>query len=95
MTSPGWDPKTAAQRSRTLQAARPHLRWADGSARGYVVLDVTRDGVQADWFAVPTVEERTPEERFDKGFVSAFDNPHLVEASTPAGAVAGAPELAT
>lgn len=94
VTSPGWDPKTAADRARTLQAARPHLRWADGSSRGYVVLDVTQGGVQADWFAVPTVEERTSEERFDKGFVSAFDSPHLVEASTPARGTADAPDLA-
>lgn len=83
VTSPsGWTAETAAKRLADLKAARPHLHWADGLSHGYVMLDVTRRAVQADWFGVPTIEERTADERFEKGFVSEYDNPHLVEAAT-------------
>jgi hypothetical protein len=58
------------------------------------VLDVTASAVQADWFFVPTVEQRTTQETFAKGFVSAVDNPHLVEAAAPARPAGTAPEPA-
>ena len=80
----GWTAETAAERLRTLRAARPHLRWADGLSHGYLVLTVTREAVQSDWFGVPTIEERTGKEHFVKGFTSAFNTPHLIEASGPA-----------
>jgi len=92
ITSPsGWDPQSAPERLRGLKDARPHLRWADGLAHGYIVLDLTPEAVQADWFGVPTIEERTSEERFEKGFSSADGSPHLVEAATPARANGAAP----
>jgi hypothetical protein len=40
--------------------------------------------MQADWFFVPTVDEKTDRESFAKGFVSEAGAPHLVEVSTPA-----------
>ena len=86
VTSPsGWTPDTAAKRLADLTASRPHLRWADGLSHGYMVLNLRRDAVQADWFGVRTIDERTPDERFLKGFVSAHGAPHLVEAASPAG----------
>ncbi|MEX2662909.1 MAG: alkaline phosphatase D family protein [Vicinamibacterales bacterium] len=85
ITSPsGWNAATAADRLRQLKAARPHLRWADGLSHGYVVLNLERDALQSDWFGVPTIESRTSEEHFVKGFTSEYNNPHLVEASSPA-----------
>jgi alkaline phosphatase D len=95
VTSPsGWDQKTAADRLRRLRETRPHLHWADGLAHGYLVLDVTPDAVQADWFGVPTIEERTAGERFEKGFMSAYGAPHLREAASPAAPVSASPEPA-
>jgi hypothetical protein len=58
------------------------------------VLDLTREAVQADWFGVPTIEERTPQERFEKGFTSAFGDPHLVGAAGPARSNGVAPDPA-
>ena len=72
-------------------AARPHLHYVDGRYRGYFVLDLTRERLQADYYAVATVFDRTTEERFAKGFISESGRNHLIEASTPAGA---APEPA-
>jgi alkaline phosphatase D len=84
VTSPsGWTPENAGTRLRNAQASRPHLRWADGLSHGYVVVTVTKDAVQGDFWGVPTIEERTDKETFVKGFISEYNKPHLVEAGTP------------
>lgn len=96
VTSPngfGNTPEDIAKRAAKYRAERPHLRYVDGALRGYVVLDVTRERLQADWFYVPTVTARSAEETFGKGLVSVAGEPHLVEAATPAGTKPGA-ELA-
>lgn len=68
----------------SLQAARPHLRYVDGRYRGYVIVDLTKSRLQADYFAVPTTEERVKDERFVRGFVCEAGSHHLVESATPA-----------
>lgn len=77
-------PEQAAGRVKTLLTQRPHLKYVDGLYRGYVVLDVTRERVQADWFSVPTVTERNDTEQFMKGLVSVAGDPRLLPASGPA-----------
>ena len=56
----------------------------DGLLRGYVVVDVTHERMQADWYYVPTVTAKDDTETFGKGLVSVAGSPHLVEAATPA-----------
>jgi alkaline phosphatase D len=82
------------ERIATLLRTRPHLRYIEGLHRGYVVLDVTRQRAQADWYVVPTVSERSRAERFDKGFVTEAGRPHLVEAANAVPTRADAPEPA-
>ena len=67
-----------------LRADRPHLHYVDGRYRGYVIVDLTRERLQADYFAVKPVEDRSSDERFVKGFVSETDRNHLVETTTAA-----------
>jgi alkaline phosphatase D len=66
-----------------LPTQRPHLRFLDGRSRGYVVIDVTRDRLQADWWLLPTVRERSSEQRFAKGLVCDAGSRHLVDAASP------------
>jgi len=80
VTSPGGP---APDRVAGLYAARPHLRYVAGQLRGYVVLDVTPERLQADWWYVPTVTERSTSEKFGKGMVSEAARPHLVETTAP------------
>jgi alkaline phosphatase D len=80
----GATPQDAARRAEKYRAERPHLRYVDGALRGYVVLDITRERLQADWFYVPTVTERSTQETFGSALVSAAGRPHLVAAATPA-----------
>jgi len=64
--------------------ARPHLHYVEGRYRGYFTLDLTRERLQADFYSVPTVQERTTTEQFEKGFISESGRNHLVEVSKPA-----------
>ena len=81
MTSPT---ALSTNQAASLLAARPHLKYVSGEHRGYVVLDITRERLQADWWYVPTVLERTASEQFGRGMISPAARPHLVEAATPA-----------
>jgi alkaline phosphatase D len=67
-----------------IRAGRPHLHYVDGSYRGYFILDLARERLQADFYGVATVEERTTKEAFVKGFITESGRNHLIEASTPA-----------
>jgi alkaline phosphatase D len=95
VTSPsnlGRGPEGPKQLADTM-AARPHLHYVDGRYRGYFVVDMTRERLQADFYALATVEERSTKERFEKGFITESGRNHLVEASTAAPA-ATAPDPA-
>ncbi len=68
---------------------RPHLKFLDGRSRGYVVLEVTRERLQADWWFVPAVNVRSTEQQFGKGLVSEAGSRHLTDAGSPMAAVTG------
>ena len=67
-----------------LMAARPHLHYVDGRYRGYFVLDLTRERLQADYYALATIEERSTSERFERGFITESGRNHLIAAPSPA-----------
>ena len=67
-----------------ILAARPHLHYVDGSYRGYFIVDLTRERLQADYYAMATIEDRSTQERFAKAFMTESGRNHLIEASTPA-----------
>jgi len=71
-----------AERIAGIMKSRPHCRFLDGD-RGYVVLDVAADRLQADFWFVPTITTRTTQERFGKGLVSEAGRPHFTEAHSP------------
>lgn len=67
-----------------LKQARPHLHYVDGRYRGYFVVDVTRERLQADYFAMKTILDRTAEERFVTGFAAPTGQMHLTPQASPA-----------
>jgi alkaline phosphatase D len=86
ITSPssvGAGPDGDAQMARLLEA-RPHLHYVEGRRRGYYVLDVTRERLQADHFFVRTIEHRSPDESFGRAFVCEAGSRRLVDAAAPA-----------
>jgi hypothetical protein len=60
------------------------LHYVDGRYRGYFLFDLTRERLQADYYAMATVEERSSQERHAAGFISESGRNHLIEASSPA-----------
>jgi alkaline phosphatase D len=68
-------------RQAAIRAARPHLKFLEGGHRGYVVVELTRERLQADWWFVPTVTERVSTETRAIRLVSEAAAPRLVEAS--------------
>jgi alkaline phosphatase D len=77
-----------------VYAARPHLHYADGRHRGYYIVDITRERLQADFFGMKTIETRTREQQFLKGFAAPAGQMHLTEQSSPMAVLPSAPDLA-
>jgi alkaline phosphatase D len=67
-----------------IRAARPHLHYVDGRYRGYYIVDLTKERLQADFYAMKTIETRTREERFLKGYAAPAGQMHLSEQHSPA-----------
>jgi alkaline phosphatase D len=63
-----------------LQPLARHLKFLEGDSRGYVLLDITSKALQADWYFVPTVTERTEQEKRAARFVCERGSSHLVSA---------------
>ncbi len=65
-----------------IEAANPHASFGDGFHRGYSVLDLKPGRVRNDWYFVPTVEERTDEQRWAAGLVVGHGTRHAVRAES-------------
>lgn len=63
-----------------FRAALPHLKFLDGDSRGYVLVDVTAVRLQAEWYFVPTVQERSPADTRAAAFVCERGSAHLAPA---------------
>jgi alkaline phosphatase D len=87
ITSPGpSDPIVADQQ-----------QYSGGFARGYLVMDVTPDRCQADWFGFPDdarLHAEVPAEEWLAGFRTDAGANHLVPVGAPVETVRGAPALA-
>jgi alkaline phosphatase D len=70
-----------AEQQKALRAARPHLKFVEAPHRGYVVVEMTRERLQADWWFVPTVTERVAEETRAIRLVTEAAAPRLVPVS--------------
>jgi alkaline phosphatase D len=63
-----------------LQPLARHLKFLEGDSRGYVLLDITPKALQADWYFVPTVTERTDQEKRAARFICERGSSRLVPA---------------
>ncbi len=91
VSSPGF-PLNAAP---ALLAANPHLRWIDIRERGYVILDVDSERVQASWWFVGEVEAvEGGSEALGAVWAVRDGTNHLQEEQEAAEPIADAPALA-
>jgi alkaline phosphatase D len=63
-----------------LQLFTPHLKFFDGERRGYVLVDVTKARLQSEWYHVPAVDVRAPDESRAAAFVCEANSSRLVKA---------------
>jgi alkaline phosphatase D len=67
-----------------IRAARPHLHYVDGRYRGYYLVDITRERLQSEFYAMKTVLDRTADQRFVIAFAAPAGQMHLTEQASPA-----------
>ncbi|PVZ69761.1 alkaline phosphatase D family protein [Pelagibaculum spongiae] len=97
ISSPGIpEEKLAVLAADAIKIVNPHIKYCNFFYRGYVVLDIKRDRIQADWFHVPTVDEPSDEEFHAKAYeVTNGRNRIEVVKSGPAENKANPPALVT
>ena len=71
---------TLRARAPLLRQVAPHLRYLDGDGNGYVLLDIDRRRIQAEWYFVPTVMERTDRESRAAAFICERGSSRLTPA---------------
>lgn len=94
VTSPGLAAVTPALLN-ILETNNPHIHFAEVTLRGYVILDITREKVQADWYLMPSID--TPDLQpadFTAGYATLDGMNRLSEMDTPTADRADAPEMA-
>ena len=77
-------PGVAALARRVFLWQNRHIRLADLHRHGYVVVDVTAESLQADWWHVDTIARRDPAERWGGGWRLVDGELGLRRASAPA-----------
>lgn len=67
-------------------ATNPHIRYTDWDRKGYLLLDVTPERVQGEWWYVPTIAEPAAGESFGAGYrvLDGADHLELAPALEPA-----------
>ncbi len=61
-----------------IVASLPHLKYLEGSSRGYLLLDLTMERVQASFYHAPDVTRRSPTMLLAASFTVAAGTSHLV-----------------
>jgi len=69
VSSPGVRERAEAEsRATDILERHPHILWADLWHRGYVTVDLTPEGAQADWWHFASVEVPSADARFARAF---------------------------
>ena len=69
---------TLRARAPLLRQFAPHVKHLDGDGNGYVLLDITRERLQADFYVVSTVKDRVDKESKAASFVCEKGSASLV-----------------
>lgn len=94
VTSPGLAAVTPALVS-LLETNNPHIHFTEVTLRGYVILDVTAEKTQADWYLLPTIEDPALQPAdFVVGYATLDGENRLMEMQDPTLARMDAPTKA-
>ncbi len=92
VTSPGLDQLASVQD--LLRVLNPHMKYVDLARKGYLLLDVTTERVQGEWWYSDTIASSSEVESFGTALLVADGSNHLTAADGPSAASATASELA-
>ena len=84
VTSPGFPANIADQAAQVVKAKSPHIKYAELTTHGYILLSVGREKVQSDWYYVPSVLSPSADSYFGAGYYCMDGDAHLIEADGPA-----------
>lgn len=79
VTSPGINIPGGAS---AIMAANSHIKYADLSRHGYVMLDINKERVQSDWYYVNTIDSPSGDFTYGTSLKSAHLTRHLVDANS-------------
>jgi alkaline phosphatase D len=77
---PLFSDQTLRSRAPLLRAAAPHIKYLEGEGNGYILLDVTRERLQADYYVVATVKDHVDKESRAARFVCERGSSRLTPA---------------
>lgn len=77
-----------------LMAANPHLKYGEVTRKGYVLLDVTPERIQAEWYFVMHKVKNNASEELAISFTCAKDAARLVSTNVPSTPKANPPAAA-
>lgn len=87
ISSPGFPAGVGAALAPSYMGENPHMKWIELEKRGYIVLDVRPEAVQAAWYQMDdVVDPTTAVESLAAVWSVAAGTAHLVEDSAPADA---------
>lgn len=81
----------AANAEQLLRLTNPHLKYYQNTLNGYLLLDLTPEHLQAEFWMVPRVTERNDEQSLHRSFTVASGSNHLVAAAEASLPIVGAP----
>lgn len=88
VSSPGIeDPVKAVQMAAFVRSQNPHMKFVELNKRGYVLLDITHERAQAEWYFADTIKEPNLNESFITAFKTVSGTNHLVQVKEPSQAI--------
>ncbi len=84
----------AANAEQLLRLTNPHLKYYQNTLNGYLLFDLTPERLQAEFWMVPVVTERSAEQALARAFTVESGSNRLVAAGEASAAIADAPPAA-
>jgi alkaline phosphatase D len=81
----------AANAEQLLRLTNPHLKYYQNTLNGYLLLDLTPERLQAEFWMVPRVTERSDEQSLHRSFTVESGSNHLVAAADASEPMVGGP----
>lgn len=86
VTSPSGHPPAVEETIPDILRDNPHMRYGNGSKRGFILVDCTPERLQAEWFHLPygSVEQREPRRpTFSTAWLTRAGANHLTPGANP------------